>query len=121
MISESPEFHQIVVVRISIFKTNDAKSCKRVPHKSLLDAIWCIEKLAFIQCTQKWFCRCQLFVSVLGCSNLEAPPGGVFSREGDRGTLSCSDGQTWHLRCNGTTWIGDYGKCAVGKYQCLFI
>jgi len=43
---------------------------------------------------------------------VSAPDGGWVRRDGDYVSIGC-DGvrRSWHLTCNGTHWIGEFGNC----------
>ena len=45
---------------------------------------------------------------------MSAPDGGWVRRDGDYVSVGC-DGvrRSWHLTCNGTDWIGEFGNCDI--------
>jgi len=50
----------------------------------------------------------------IGCPDIEAPSGGWVRRNGNLLTAGCDDKQrTWHLTCDGVTWVGQIGDCEV--------
>ena len=56
------------------------------------------------------------FFPAVGCAEVTQPEGGWTKRERDRLTAGCYHVQrTWHLTCNGSSWIGEIGNCATGS------
>jgi hypothetical protein len=48
----------------------------------------------------------------IGCADLKAPSGAWTKRDGDSLSIGCEGVQrSWHLTCNGTTWVGKIGSC----------
>lgn len=54
--------------------------------------------------------------SVLGCPTLTPPANSWMKRNGDTVTVYCNaTRREWHLRCTGTSWIGEVGACEEGE------
>jgi len=50
--------------------------------------------------------------TAIGCADVLAPEGGWVRRDGDYMSVGCDGVQrSWHLTCNGTAWIGEFGDC----------
>jgi len=50
--------------------------------------------------------------AAIGCADVAAPQGGWVKRDGDYVSVGCDAvKRSWHLTCNGTDWIGEFGNC----------
>jgi len=51
-------------------------------------------------------------LTAIGCADVAAPDGGWVKRDGEYMSVGC-DGvrRSWHLTCNGSAWIGEFGDC----------
>lgn len=56
----------------------------------------------------------------IGCANMDPPRGGHVSRHGDTLSVRCNHTQgAWHLTCDGSNWVGEFGKCVDDTMQHL--
>ena len=59
-------------------------------------------------------CVCVCVDTAAGCADVEAWPGSVVERFDDRLLVRCnrSLGDTWHLMCRNSRWVGNFGNCS---------
>ena len=67
-------------------------------------------------------CICGCLPAAIGCADVSAPAGGWVRRDADYMSVGCDGVQrSWHLTCNGTNWIGEFGNCddITGSSSCM--
>ena len=63
-----------------------------------------------------------LLFAAVGCADMPTPKGGWIKRRGDRLTIACNGtGETRHLVCSGTRWIGEVRNCSSGELSYLIL
>ena len=54
--------------------------------------------------------------TAVGCPDMTAPVHGWFKRTEDGASVGCTHtDEEWHLRCSGSSWIGQMGNCSASE------
>lgn len=59
--------------------------------------------------------------AVIGCPDPLPLEGATVSRHGEQVDVQCNNThRSWHLVCQGTSWVGEVGNCSQGKLLCEY-
>nr|UCK81589.1 Gal-binding and CUB domains containing protein 1 [Arenicola marina] len=64
---------------------------------------------------REWKSAFLLEYSVIGCPDMTPPANAWYKRDGSAAVIGCEWSEhSWHLKCEGNTWVGVVGNCTSG-------